>query len=685
MPLYKRKPFTLMDPPKDLDADESIFQIRFTKELFRDYEEYLKRLNLYRQRVWTCRVSGKSNLTYEEALVSEHHATEKVQEFPKDFIAPVLQMIQFSIANLTDLVNELYDKLQDSLFEGLELQGKKDDSVCSCKILKALYDGDTFQYKVDWIDKEKKVFDSTIVKAEDLIHKRRPFSRRVLREFIKESTYQNFPWVVHEKLAKKYGIFTEPPEELRDKLTLQNGSVWSFKKFNKADIANGGEIGNGILAALEKEMKKDRIRYPIDDLLVRPAHDDPTFTERPPLSLEFNVPMECVGDLLMVWDFCCTFGKLLHLYPFTLDDLENAICHKDTNLILIMELHSSILHLIIMDEGKYFLAIQNKKRKTKIKQSNWVEFLSEFLEMEDRECNSTCVGTIKRGHYGLLEVHSKLQILRELVAEALETNAIRDKLDERFEQQQALEAVKREEARKKKEELLKMVNSDLEAKEGNIMENGSSNGHIPSLNEINVNHSEEVYLPDKNQIAENGEKKRHSSILESAAKRQRVDDELHTKSARGQRRTKDKDKETHEKKPVTMGEHLEREIEKLSGRTNSLGKDRNYNRYWFFRREGRIFVENSDSTQWGYYSTKDELDALLGSLNPKGERERGLKRQLEKHYNKISSALQKRSKDITHRLQLEENILRRSVRVRAQPRDSSTTGFLRYINKWKGL
>lgn len=50
----------------------------------------------------------------------------------------------------------------------------------------------------------------------------------------------------------------------------------------------------------------------------------------------------------------------------------------------------------------------------------------------------------------------------------------------------------------------------------------------------------------------NRDKKHHSSILESAAKRQRVDDELHAKSARGQRRTKDKDKETQEKKPVTM-------------------------------------------------------------------------------------------------------------------------------------
>ena len=54
-------------------------------------------------------------------------------------------------------------------------------------------------------------------------------------------------------------------------------------------------------------------------------------------------------------------------------------------------------------------------------------------------------------------------------------------------------------------------------------------------------------------------------------------------------------------------ENIEKEIEKLSIRTSSFGKDRNYNRYWFFRREGRLFVESSDSKQWGYYTTKEEV------------------------------------------------------------------------------
>ncbi|KAK1276725.1 DNA mismatch repair protein MLH1 [Acorus gramineus] len=130
-------------------------------------------------------------------------------------------------------------------------------------------------------------------------------------------------------------------------------------------------------------------------------------------------------------------------------------------------------------------------------------------------------------------------------------------------------------------------------------------------------------------------------------------------------------------------EYLEREIEKRFLRTNPLGKDKLHNRYWFFRRDGRIFVESSDSTQWGYYTTKEELDLMMGSLNPKGVRERNLKRQLEKHYQMISLALQKRSKDTAQKVMLESAVLRRSTRVRAHPKENPATAFLKYVNKWK--
>jgi hypothetical protein len=47
--------------------------------------------------------------------------------------------------------------------------------------------------------------------------------------------------------------------------------------------------------------------------------------------------------------------------------------------------------------------------------------------------------------------------------------------------------------------------------------------------------------------------------------------------------------------------------EKLSIHSSPLGKDRHHNRYWFFRREGRLFVESADSREWGYYNTKEEV------------------------------------------------------------------------------
>ena len=37
MPLYNRKPFPLADRPTDLKPQEHVFQVRFTKEIFRDY------------------------------------------------------------------------------------------------------------------------------------------------------------------------------------------------------------------------------------------------------------------------------------------------------------------------------------------------------------------------------------------------------------------------------------------------------------------------------------------------------------------------------------------------------------------------------------------------------------------------------------------------------------------------
>ncbi|KAL6958038.1 hypothetical protein U1Q18_040389 [Sarracenia purpurea var. burkii] len=250
--------------------------------------------------------------------------------------------------------------------------------------------------------------------------------------------------------------------------------------------------------------------------------------------------MDCVGDLLMIWDFCSSFRKLLHLWPFSLEDFENALCHKDSNLIIIVESHSTILRLLMKDSGDYSLAIQKKKRKSKITLITWTEYLCDFIEMIDVAELSNSITTIKRGHYGLLDIHAKLGILRELVAHTLATNFVREKLDEYIEQRQVLAATRRgeamEEARKKREdkEHLKAESDGKEIVEGRRAESvGSSSNTI-----VNGNHSSQsgdvadkwsknALLSRAKHALEN--RKQVDTILKRYAKKQKIDDKAAVK------------------------------------------------------------------------------------------------------------------------------------------------------------
>lgn len=413
---------------------------------------------------------------------------------------------------------------------------------------------------------------------------------------------------------------------------------------------------------------------------------------------DFSVLMDCVGDLLMVWDFCSSFGKLLNLFPFPLEDFESALCHKEGNVVLIVESHSALLRLLLKDNGTFSAATRSKKRKAKITLVTWADYLCDFLEMIGIAELSNHISTIKRGHYGLLDIHVKLEILRELVAQSLETNLFREKLEECIEERQALAAKKRgeaiEEGRKRREEKgrLKMEPNGKET-EKTTMETVAKDSIDDQNNDCrqNGNVSKQVNdgtsTPQQNQSSDNSETEQSDGSLKKKIKNQREDFKDTSEidlSRKNQKLMMVEKKGANEKKSKEQRkEYLEREIEKRFIRANCLGKDRNYNRYWFFRRNGRIFVENFDFKEWGYYSTKEELDAFLSSLNEKGERERDLKKQFQNLYDKICAELQKRSKELSQRIAVEEAVLRRSTRVRAPPRDNPALAFLKYENKWK--
>uniref|UniRef100_A0A8C5CYD3 Bromodomain adjacent to zinc finger domain, 1B n=1 Tax=Gadus morhua TaxID=8049 RepID=A0A8C5CYD3_GADMO len=105
-PLLGRKPYPLAKPlAEPAGPDEEVYIIEHTKEAFRNKEEYDARLLRYDERIWTCKSTGSSQLTHNEAWEEEQEVTELLlEEYPKWFEKPVLEMVHHNTVSLDKLV-----------------------------------------------------------------------------------------------------------------------------------------------------------------------------------------------------------------------------------------------------------------------------------------------------------------------------------------------------------------------------------------------------------------------------------------------------------------------------------------------------------------------------------------------------------------------------------------------------
>lgn len=113
----------------------------------------------------------------------------------------------------------------------------------------------------------------------------------------------------------------------------------------------------------------------------------------------------------------------------------------------------------------------------------------------------TCTSTIKRGHYGLLDAHTKLGIFRELVNHVIDTDIFREKLDEIIEQRHALGATRRGEAieeAKKKREVKERMKSESDGYGAMNSENiETTNGYYIRQNGVKVNKRNGEVIPSE--------------------------------------------------------------------------------------------------------------------------------------------------------------------------------------------
>lgn len=238
-----------------------------------------------------------------------------------------------------------------------------------------------------------------------------------------------------------------------------------------------------LLFVERQETIEEPVRYPIDDLLVKYGANDPFFADCPSPCRDFMIPIDCVGDLLIVWDFCSLFGRVLKLWPFPLEDFEKAVCHKDGPILIMIETHCALLNVFVKDDDVYEMVTRSKKRSSKARSlflfslnhitfsqtyltishtvqvifcflfvsfvfqitlTNWNEYLCDFLECKPDFQLSSHISMIKQGHYGLLDIPIKLRIHHHMVNEVVFTDAIRNKIDEYHKGRQVPAAARRE-------------------------------------------------------------------------------------------------------------------------------------------------------------------------------------------------------------------------------------------------
>jgi hypothetical protein len=227
------------------------------------------------------------------------------------------------------------------------------------------------------------------------------------------------------------------------------------------------------------------IRYPIEDTHVKPSASDPPLSDRPVAATDFGVPVECTGDVLMVWDFCCLFGKALLLSTFTLEDFEKSLDYKEGEAPLLLEMTHSLLRAALTDPVLKDEFQHKRKKRTEFSMTNWKDDLCDFLELPSQtEVTSNVISMIRQGYFKQVKIVEKVNILRTLVNNCLNSTTIRNQIDDNIGDLQHIGSQKREleaeevKRRKEERELMKQHRSgqtderDIGDHGGDSLENG---------------------------------------------------------------------------------------------------------------------------------------------------------------------------------------------------------------------
>ncbi|KAJ3019435.1 hypothetical protein HKX48_002078 [Thoreauomyces humboldtii] len=287
--------------------EAEVWQIKTTGEIFTNYEyvcptfcilgllltcfspqsDYLVRVSFLRKKQFTCAKTGRNNLSYEEALVSEQEATRRVEDaFPAVWRVPAIRFIHYSLSKLNALVEDLYDHFAGHLFLHEFIYINVGGVLALAKILEAMpgeltkplmrpfgpwptEDGDTL-YRVNLVDNDRNLLtlqdlEGTIpveyvLPVAQLKRDRTILAKQNFKKFIRDvatrDVWQGAPWIVKAEQLAKFGIPDKVPphvkevfEERHRKLTGEPDPVKKEKPPSKAQLRKAAKAAAAAAAA----------------------------------------------------------------------------------------------------------------------------------------------------------------------------------------------------------------------------------------------------------------------------------------------------------------------------------------------------------------------------------------------------------------------------------------------------
>uniref|UniRef100_T1JGD9 WAC domain-containing protein n=1 Tax=Strigamia maritima TaxID=126957 RepID=T1JGD9_STRMM len=349
MPLLKRQPFLKQKLPPDLDPEEELFFCQLTKEVFRDYDEFFRRVILCNSLVWTCQLTGSSGLTYQEALDSEATARRSLKSFPDALKIPVLYLSTLTHrGRLIDMCDDVYGFSRERFFVGEEIEGVIEGQKIVCEVIKVVAQNSNICNGYHNDESSSDVDDSTGNENEK--KKQNGVDPINYRYDVMNVEDESRTTLTHESMMRKKGIFTREKLKLFLKQYCESrDGVWKLKKTieKKCNISviSFSDIFVGPLPKFprssnkktqsERERKREERRLraqllrewarPRDDLECDDLKELPTLI---PVKCDF--PNELFGEAVMVLEFLHIFGELLNFnnafpHGFEFGDLEKAL------------------------------------------------------------------------------------------------------------------------------------------------------------------------------------------------------------------------------------------------------------------------------------------------------------------------------------------------------------------------